>query len=212
MLTSNVTVLAFLAGRIDVLLFRRANPLPNPLSIVIRERYLTRFLSEGADHRPFGSVWTICGRPVDPQVALQQLHGLTASMRTPIPASMTMELSNTFAYRSMCLPDVLNTTARKSSVDFGAYSSGGLRNWESDSFKSDPCSQPSAMRHPTTQDVPPFSLDTNAQRSRPLFQRKSQHNEENHNGNQNQPHDATLPTPESMRVPAGFHESASTNQ
>src|ERR1035441_4554636 len=92
MLTSNVTVLAFLVGGIDVLLFRRANPLPNPLSIFTRERYVTRFLSEGTYQRPFGSVWTICGSPVHPKVALQQLHDLTASMRTRIPTLVTVEL------------------------------------------------------------------------------------------------------------------------
>jgi hypothetical protein len=49
MLTSNVTVFAFLVGRIDLLLFAdNGRTASAPFFMVIRERHLTRFLSEGA--------------------------------------------------------------------------------------------------------------------------------------------------------------------
>jgi len=58
-------------------------------------------------------------RPVNPQVAPQQVDDPTASMRTRIPAFVTIELADAFVYRSICcLSDVDDGFVLKPSLPF----------------------------------------------------------------------------------------------
>ena len=85
---------------------------------LISERQLTRFFPEGTKHHEFQIPWVICVRPVNPQIAPQELDHLAACMRTFVPNFVTVELSNTYAQASGRSPDVKDGFVRKPSLPF----------------------------------------------------------------------------------------------
>ena len=76
------------------------------LPIEIGKWHLTHLFLEFTKHCPFSAARIVCGRPVDPKIAIQEQNDLTASMRASVPALLSIELPDTFLYWLIRFSDV----------------------------------------------------------------------------------------------------------